>query len=85
MNEIELQSRIQAINTLINGLKKNSFVVSNKPFGDSPVNIYYLLSFIGADPKRVIKELYVEMDKLQLLLERKKNGKHCNGCVLSHR
>lgn len=71
MNKFELESRINEIFTLINGLEKNCFVVSNKPFGDKLVNINFLLSFIGVDKEKVINGLLEEIEKLEKLLDAK--------------
>lgn len=84
MNELELQSRINEIYTLIDGLEKNSFEVSNKPFGDKPVNINFLFSFIGIDKDKIINDLFNETEKLKSLLNAK-NKRHCTGCVLFNR
>ena len=66
MNELELQSRINEIYTLIDGLDSEIARVSNKPFGDKSVNINFLFSFIGIDKDKVINGLCNEAEKLKV-------------------
>lgn len=64
----EIEKKIIEITTLIDGLKRDSFEVSNKPFGTRKANINYLISLIDIDKKNLIDILEKELLKIKNLL-----------------